>query len=116
VLGPDMRHCAKTSEPGKHPADHLGGAHHLPSAAHPGECMLVRAPYGFCPGPYPAYASPATFPAMPVARALPNYELPITNHEPPIPNPNAKRRPCGVAVCVQSLVAGAGFEPATFGL
>src|SRR5690606_40827734 len=112
-----------TSEPGKHPADHLGGAHHLPSAAHPGECMLVRAPYGFCPRPYPAYASPATFPAMPVARALPNYELRITNHQSRftnpqsrIPNPNAKRRPCGVAVCVHRLVAGAGFEPATFGL
>src|SRR5690606_10884788 len=70
-------------------------------------CGLVRVthPSLFAPG----LRGPAV--------AFTNYESRITNHQSPIPNhPHAKRRPEGSPFCVGALVAGAGFEPATFGL
>src|SRR5690606_21545229 len=63
-------------------------------------CGLVRVTH---PSPFaPGLRGPAV--------AFTNYELRIPNH------PHAKRRPEGSPFCVGALVAGAGFEPATFGL
>src|SRR5690606_3209635 len=56
-------------------------------------------------------------PCSPRDSGAPRSLLRITNHESPIPNhPNAKRRPEGSPLCVGALGAGAGFEPAPFGL
>src|SRR5690606_11569000 len=65
-------------------------------------CGLVRVthPSLFAPGP----RDPAV--------AFTNYESRITNPQ----SPQRKTATRGVAVCVGALVAGAGFEPATFGL
>src|SRR5690606_4382306 len=65
-------------------------------------CGLVRVthPSLFAPG----LRGPAV--------AFTNYESRITNPQ----SPQRKTATRGVAVCVGALVAGAGFEPATFGL
>src|SRR5690606_13317324 len=58
-------------------------------------------------------------PCSPRDSGAPRSLLRITNYESPIPNPQSPPRKTatrGVAVCVGALVAGAGFEPATFGL